>query len=194
MKIAWIELESDPHRIIFVDGYLPGLEELREKLEKEGLLPEPSDLNQGYVDRIVGSFFGKNMGNYHRKASSNNKAKFHNCDLFYSKANLSGLPDSIENYEDVFNEIGKERNQNYRQLILIYDAELCQMGRGCMRNLIRKLGFQMKRPESYQNYEAFKEGISGLLNHAVLEPYEAPCIVAEERLKKTGFLANSGFY
>jgi hypothetical protein len=193
MKITWIELEGEPHRIILVDGYLPSLKKLEEKLKNAGFLPEPSEVNRKHIDDLVGSFLGRNMESYHRKVEGNKKANFHNCDLFYSKVlPPQDLPNFFKNITPFYEEIEKEKHENYRQLILVYDTGLCQMGRGCMRNLIKKLEFDIKQHENYKNYPKFKEGILGLLDYAVLDPYEAPCILARERFKKIGFLAESG--
>jgi len=196
MKITWIELEGDPHRIILVDGYLPNLKNLEKKLNKAGYLQEPSGFNKQHYDDftedLIRSFLESAMGSYHRKVERNKKANFHNCDLFYLKAIPPQDPlNFFKNIMPIYEEIEKENTENYRQLILVYDTELCQMGRGCMRNLIRKLDFEIKNVEKYKNYPIFKEEILELLDYAVLGPYEAPCIVARERLKKTGFLGES---
>lgn len=189
--IAIIESKDSERSAIWIDGYIPSSEKIEPKLKKMGVYSKISYTELGWteLDYMIRDFLSKQRAIFHKKASEKGKAELHLCDLFYSKALPFGeLPEVFKKITPFYEEIINDKDNNYRQLIVTYEPQLCSVGKQCTMNLIKELEFELKSPENYKNFKRFKESCQEILDH-IAEAYEAPCIIASGRLKNLGFLA-----
>ena len=115
------------------------------------------------------------------------KPKIRHCDffLFNSKdtpIRYRDIPDEFPFYRDI--KTGNKR-QRYSQLVFVADHDLgCE--KECIYEIVKKTGFIIRKEETYQDLFNFQKYCEWLLKR-VMEPYIAPCIVAENRIIEEGF-------
>lgn len=198
-------MDQDIMKAIWIDGFLPSIntmERIREKyleiddsvyLRKRPYLEYSNDEIFKRLAHVI-------RRDYEKKIEKKTKDidLFHHCDLFLMQfapthsANFKSrgplLGHDLQLSETFKNEVAKEDNKkNYRQIIVTFSPYCCDVGDQCTQQLIEKLNFKIKIPKEYENFPKFKEDCKNFLGRYFLEPYIAPCMVAEEKLNLLGF-------
>jgi len=79
---------------------------------------------------------------------------------------------------------GDKYQSRRRFLVTLYDG--CKQGKQCLTNLIKRSGLEIIPDDRYKNFKAFKSDSEKLLEDIAL-PFEAPCIIAGEKITQNGY-------
>ena len=83
----------------------------------------------------------------------------------------------------VARELDGDSNRDRRMLVSLAPDCACQ--RECLEHLMEQLHFGVKEATSYRDLEPFEQAVREL-GEELLEPFVAPCMVAEQRLRRVG--------
>jgi len=204
--MAWIEVDQDLWKAIWIDGYLPSSESL-EKTRCEFLDLDGGEylIKRPYLTYSDDEIFKRLDLVIRRRYCDERKSKegdlsylFHHCDSFLTqfssphpsenKIATSLTKPEFKLGQGLKRELMKEnQNKNYRQLIVTFSPYVCDRGEECTRQFIETVNFKIREPKKYDNFDDFKKHCQIFLERYFLEPYIAPCMTTEKRLKFFGF-------
>jgi hypothetical protein len=189
--MVWIKIEGTGREGIFVDGFLPPLEQLK-RLEQQlsdsiyaplyGLDAQESVSHEESFKRVACTL----RREYHDKAEESGKANIHPCEIFFLKFDY-GLLAPRSPFKS---EIPSLEEGQYYQIVATYSYDHCECGEDCLKNTIRRTNFKLRSDSTYSNYQSFR-GFCKLLLDEVMKPYIAPRLVAHNCLRHYGFDSDS---
>ena len=184
--MAWIEgfgLAGGRRTAWCVDGYLPYQAEFEETYKK---LLADDDKYIYNVDRFPRSaLFAQALNRLQSGYIRKKKAGCGFCDTFVLSfgEEMPILPPLTYLYREF---LADKRKDDYSLILVLPESPVGgDQCKGCLENGLADLGFTIKQ-KNYLDQSLFKGKCLELLEH-VLEPYVAPCLIAEARVKKLGF-------
>jgi len=200
ITMAWIESDQDLIKVIWIDGYLPSVEDLenlrrsyRDSYKSDVLIKRPnSDYSPDELFKRLGSAIRKKYCN----KEFNVLKLFHSCNLFLTRyvpdesdsKNMSIVQPDFKLGDTFRTELLKaSRNPSYRQVLITFSPYICEMGDKCTRELIEKVNFRIRGAEDYEKFDDFRRECENFLEEYFSIPFLAPCMIARNRLNSAGF-------
>lgn len=182
-----IEVRDDVKSACWADGYMPSRDELRERylaevLEEATRGPQLAELDGYSSDDYLRALLGEQACRTQDTRTQPRQRYFE--DIFVLRG-----PDSFpvpDGFSPVYAAIHGHRNEDYRQLVTVYASDWPD-GRRETERLLDSCSFELRPGNSYVDRRAVESAVTALLE-MVLEPYHAPCLAAERRLRDLGFL------
>ena len=182
--MAWIQDEEGERVGIFIDGYIPDIETLKD-LKRRRLLHLGKE-----IEESPNAFFENLLlfetKNFHKRIQEDKGIFPDLCDLYLFKFECpeNRAPPEIL---PVLKELRHDTSPNYHQVLFTYDERDCKYGKKCIKNVLYALDFKIKKPKEYLDFDSYKNACLTLLDIVLLTPYIAPNIVTEERMSYFGF-------
>lgn len=186
--MATIKLFEHGRYALWVDGFIPSLEELDTAISECFVSEKP------YVDRIKSGKVPKDKVFselfYYQSRNMKPNKMFLTGDVFLLKPKEK-IPFPYT-YLPPYQEYSREGYQdNYRVLIAIYPEEVGNKAEGVLLKVLKRLRFRVKMDSEYSDPKQLKSFAKDLL-YEVISKYAAPCGEAEKELKKMGFSCELG--
>ena len=178
ISMVWIDRECYGDRIvIWVDGYVPDFDGLRQLQRCFGVIGETED-----ADYLLGLLAEHLQAEYCRNADKKGGAGY--CDYFC--LNFRGRPSSPLLLKEFFREMESQSDKPYRQVLFSLEETNCRKARECAKDVIKNLNMRVREQEEYTDFEVFRKCCEDILEE-IETIYVAPCVQTRHLMEDLGF-------